>query len=67
MTTHITHKLSTHLPDLREAVNGSSDLRKNRKLFKKVYKYYKDLGVNFSGDDALDYDTLLDCLYEDVF
>lgn len=67
MSAHITHKLSTYLPDLREAVNGATDLRKNRKLFKKVHKYYKDLGVNFSGDDSLDYDTLLDCLYEDVY
>lgn len=67
MTTHITNKLSTHLPLLREAINGSVDLRTNRKLYKKVYKYYKDLGINFSGDASSDYETLLDCLYEDVY
>ncbi len=66
MTTHITNKLSTHLDDLREAANGSVDLRKNRKLFKKVHKYYKEQGIYFTGDDATDYDTLLNCLYEDV-
>ena len=66
MTTHITNKLSTHLYDLREAANGSVDLRNNRKLFKKVHKYYKEQGIYFTGDDAIDYDTLLDCLYEDV-
>ena len=67
MTAHITHTLSTHLNDLREAVDGSSDLRQNRKLFKKVYTYYKDQGITFTGDAAIDYDTLLDCLYEDVY
>ena len=67
MTAHITHKLSTHLGDLREAVNGSTDLRQNRKLFKKVYKYYKDLGVSFTGDAEYDYDTILECLYEDIY
>jgi len=66
MSAHITQKLSSHLPQLREAINGVSDLRENRKLYKKVYKYYKDLGINFTGDAAYDYDTLLDCLYEDI-
>lgn len=67
MTTHITKKFSTHLPTLREAINGDTDLRTNHKLYKKIYKYYKDLGVIFSGDSNSDYDTLLDCLYEDVY
>ena len=67
MATHITQKFSTHLPVLREAVNGDSDLRSNHKLYKKVYKYYKDLGVIFTGDSNVDYDTVLDCLYEDVY
>jgi len=67
MATHITKKFNTHLPTLREAINGETDLRANHKLYKKVYKYYKDLGVIFSGDSNSDYDTLLDCLYEDVY
>lgn len=67
MATHISKKMSTHLPFLRQAVDGSSDLRSNQKLYKKVYKYYKDLGIHFTGDSALDYDTVLDCLYEDVY
>ena len=66
MATTIEHKFSTHLPVIREAVNGDTDLRTNHKLYKKIYKYYKDLGVIFSGDSQVDYDTLLDCLYEDV-
>lgn len=67
MSTHITVKFNNHLPVLREAINGDSDLRTNHKLYKKVYKYYKDLGVIFSGDSNSDYDTVLDCLYEDVY
>ena len=67
MTTHISKKMSTHLPTLREAVSGGADLRDNQKLYKKVYRYYKDLGINFTGDSNTDYDTVLDCLYEDIY
>ena len=67
MATHISKKMSNHLPILREAIDGQFDLRSNQKLYKKVYKYYKDLGVNFTGDSNLDYDAVLDCLYEDVY
>lgn len=66
MATHLLHKFNTHLPAIREAIDGDTDLRRNHKLYKKLYKYYKDLGVIFSGDSQVDYDTLLDCLYEDV-
>lgn len=66
MTTHLVRKFSSHLPTIQEAINGQTDLRSNHKLYKKLYKYYKDLGVIFSGDNNIDYDTLLDCLYEDV-
>lgn len=66
MATHLTHKFNSHLSLIREAINGDTDLRQNHKLYKKLYKYYKDLGVIFSGDSNNDYDTLLDCLYEDV-
>lgn len=67
MTTHLVHKFSTHLPTIREAINGDTDLRTNHKLYKKIYKYYKDLGVIFTGDANTDYDTVLDCLYEDMY
>lgn len=66
MATHLLHKFNSHLPTIREAIDGDTDLRQNHKLYKKLYKYYKDLGVIFSGDSQVDYDTLLDCLYEDV-
>ncbi len=66
MTTHFSHKFNSHLLTIREAMEGRDDLRQNRKLYKKIYKYYKDLGVTFTGDDSYDYETLLDCIYEDM-
>ena len=61
------HKLEKYYEDIRPAVDGTSDLRENQKVYKKVYKYYKDLGVHFTGDAEADYDLLLDCLYEDIY
>jgi hypothetical protein len=67
MATHITYKFHAQLPTLREAINGEQDLRTNQKLYKKVSKYYKDLGVIFTGDNEYDYETILDCLAEDIY
>ena len=61
------HKLSKYLEYIRPAVDGRDDLRENQKVYKKVHKYYKDLGVTFTGDTEADYDLLLDCLYEDIY
>ena len=66
MTTHFSNKFNNHLLAIREAMEGTDDLRQNRKLYKKIYKYYKDLGVTFTGDDSYDYETVLDCIYEDM-
>ena len=65
MTKSVATKFKSHLPALQEAVRGIYDLRYNQKVYKKVYKYYKDLGVNFIGDSAADYDVILDLLYEE--
>ena len=67
MAPHLVNKFSNHLNTIREAVNGDTDLRTNQKLYKKIYKYYKDLGVIFTGDTSVDYDTVLDYLYEDLY
>ena len=48
-------------------MNGTEDLREDQKTYKKICKYYKDLGVYFSGDTENDYNLVLDCLYEDVY
>ncbi len=62
----MTHKFSPHLFDIHEAIEGRVDLRRNHKLYKKIYKYYKEMGAIFTGDSNIDYDIVLDCLYEDV-
>ena len=66
MKTYITQKFETHLPLITEAVKGKTDLRSNQKLYKKIYKYYKETGIIFTGDASIDYDTVLNCLYEDL-
>lgn len=63
--TKVTTKFKSHLLVLQEAVRGIYDLRYNQKVYRKVYKYYKDQGVNFIGDSAADYDVILDLLYEE--
>jgi len=52
------------MPTIREAVEGGSDLRSSRKLYKKIHKYFKDQGISFTGDDTYDYETVLECIYE---
>lgn len=66
MATRIAQKFSNQLPLIREAINGQTDLRSNQKLYKKIYRYYKDLGLTMSGDSNIDYQVILDCLYEDI-
>jgi len=65
MKTHISSKFKSHLPLIHEAVRGTQDLRSNQKVYKKIYKYYKDLGAPFCGDVHEDYEVVLDLLYED--
>ena len=61
------HKLFKYYDHIKPAVNGTEDLRENQRVYKKVQKYYKDLGVRFSGDSNDDYELLLDCLFEDIY
>ena len=64
MTTQFINKFNSHLPTIRGAIEGGGDLRQNRKLYKKIYKYFKDQGISFTGDDSYDYETVLECIYE---
>jgi len=66
MAQSLVYKFRNHLPVIREALDNQKDLREDRKLYKKIYKYYKDVGVIFTGDSEMDYETLLDCIYEDM-
>ena len=61
------HKLSKYMDIIGPAVDGVQDLRENQKVYKKCYKYYKDLGIPFTGDAENDYDLVLDCLYEELY
>ena len=36
------------------------------KLYKKVRKFYSEQGIFFTGDAVADYQTVLDCLTEDL-
>ena len=49
------------------AVDGALDLRKEQKIYRKICKYYKDLGITLTGDAENDYNLILDCLYEDLY
>ena len=61
-------KFGDHLECLQGAVNGETDLRDiNYKLYNKVYRFYKKDGVAFTGDAHIDYDIVINYLYEDLF
>ena len=63
----ITTKFKAHLPEIWDAVEGDIDLRSaNQKLYKKIYKYYKNCGVIFTGDSDVDYNVIINYLYEDI-
>ena len=67
MTTYIASKFKAHVPFICEAVRGDRDLRSNQKVYRKIYKYYKDQGVQFTGDVNYDYEIVLDYLYDEGF
>lgn len=49
------------------AVNRSIELDYSQpKLYKKVFKFYNELGVQFTGDSVEDYQILLECLEQDL-
>ena len=63
----ITSKFKKDIQTLRGAANGDFFLDvKNPKLFKKVRRYYENIGVVFSGDPGDDYEILMDYLYNDL-
>ena len=65
MTTTIATKFKSHLPVLQEAVRGIYDLRYNQKVYRKLYKYCKEMGAPFNGDSASDYEMIMSLLYEE--
>ena len=59
-------KFEDHLESLYAAVDGQMDLRDNYKLYHKLYRYYTKSGVTFTGDTAVDYNMVINYLYEDL-
>lgn len=63
----ITEKFKKDIQTLQGAANGDFFLDvKNPKLYKKVRRFYENLGVVFSGDPVDDYEILMDYLYSDL-
>lgn len=63
----IVSKFKKDVQTLRNAANGDFYLDvKNPKLYKKLFRYYQNEGVVFSGDHEDDYEILMDILYNDL-
>ncbi len=59
-------KFEEHLESLYAAVDGQMDLRDNYKLYRKVHRFYTKTGVTFTGDERVDYNMVINYLYEDL-
>ena len=59
-------KFSSNKSELLEAVWGDMDLRSNRRLYKKLHKFYKSSGVIFTGDTHIDYNIIVNYLTDDL-
>jgi hypothetical protein len=63
----LTSKFKKDIQTLRAAANGDFYLDvKNPKLYKKVRRYYENVGVVFSGDPMDDYEILMEYIYSDL-
>ena len=52
---------------LQNAVDHTTDLdRQHPKLYKKVYKYYEEAGVEFYNDPYEDYHIVIECVEKDL-
>ena len=58
-------KFESHKDSILAAIDGDLDLRDNYKLYNKIQRYYTKEGVTFTGDAAMDYNMIINYLYED--
>ncbi len=65
--TKVFRKFGDHRQTISEAVEGNLDLRDNYKLYNKLYRFYTKEGVTFTGDASMDYNMIINFLYEDFF
>ena len=61
----VIRKFEDHTETILDAVEGKLDLRENNKLYKKLYRYYTKEGVIFTGESQVDYNMIINYLYED--
>jgi hypothetical protein len=60
-------KFKKDVSTLRSAANGEIYLDvKSPKLYKKVRRYYENVGVVFSGDPLDDYEILMEYIAQDL-
>lgn len=60
-------KFKKDVNTLRSAANGEIYLDvKNPKLYKKIFRYYQNEGVVFSGEPLDDYEMLMEYLENDL-
>jgi len=60
-------KFKKDVSTLRAAANGDFYLDvKNPKLYKKLFRYYQNEGVVFSGEPLDDYEMLMEYLEQDL-
>lgn len=61
-------KFSEYIPNLILTATGELDLRDGHyKLYKRLYRYYTKEGVTFTGDAAVDYNIIVNCINEDLY
>lgn len=65
--TELKNKFRKSIGIFQDAINRTIELDYSQpKLYKKVRKYYEEVGVEFTGDSVEDYQLVLDCLAEDL-
>ena len=66
-TMTLTEKFKKDVSTLRAASNGDFLLDvKNPKLYKKLFRYYKNEGAVFSGDAVDDYEIIMEYVAQDL-
>ena len=66
MANKLIRKFNSNIDAIFSAIEGSTDLRDNYKLYNKIYRYYTRTGLIFTGDTTIDYTIILNNLQEDL-
>lgn len=66
MANKLIRKFNSNIDAIFSAIEGSTDLRDNYKLYNKIYRYYTRTGLIFTGDSTIDYTIILNNLQDDL-